>query len=99
MKKMIIIAALVSLSSAWAEVDTVIKTTTYPDGKSNVAVEYENTPGTFKLDTFEEADQNNDGCIDKKEAYDKGIRDFANYAKASAKCLNAEEYAKAMRGE
>lgn len=88
-----------TLSSAWAEVDTIIETTTYPDGERKVAVEYQNTPGSFKLDTFEEADQNNDGCLDKKEADDKGIRDFSKYAKSSPKCLNAEEYLKAMRGE
>lgn len=91
----VLLAGLI-LVTANSETVTVITTETYPDGAQETSIEYLEEDGSFKLDSFRQADKNHDGCLDKEEAHLLGIFNFSEFAKESPNCLNASEYKKAM---
>lgn len=100
MKKLMIILFVSSiLAIAHSETVTVITTETYPDGTVGTSIEYIEEDDSFKLDSFKQADKNNDGCLDREEAHLLGIFNFSEFAKVSPNCLNASEYKKAMHAK
>jgi hypothetical protein len=54
-----------------AQTMTTIETKILPNGEKEVAVEY-TKKNDFVTDSYQQADKNNDNCIDKKEAVDLG---------------------------
>lgn len=98
MKKILMLSLVVfSGSSAQAQfTETIFTIKDTKDGEQVIDVRYREKASDFKIDDFAEADQNGDGCIDRTEARDKGIMDFDRFALSNPKCLNDEEYMRAM---
>lgn len=67
------------------------------NGEEVIDIRYQETGYDFQIDSFAEADINNDGCVDRTEARDKGILDFGRFALTNKACLNEEEYMRAMQ--
>lgn len=102
MKKNIIVALAILMGSTvgYAQsVETIMVIQDTKDGEQVVDVRYREVDKKFEIDSFAEADVNGDGCLDKKEALDKGILDFNRFTVTNKNCLNEEEYERAMRSE
>ncbi|WP_077926488.1 hypothetical protein [Wohlfahrtiimonas larvae] len=77
--------------------ETILTIQDTKDGEQVIDVRYKEKASDFEIDSFIEADQNGDGCIDRTEARDKGIMDFDRFVLTNSQCLNEEEYLRAMR--
>lgn len=99
MKKntMLSLAILMASSLVYAQsVETIFTIQNTKDGEQVVDVRYQKVPYDFEIDTFAEADKNGDGCLDRAEALDMGILNFDRFARTNKKCLNEDEYLRAM---
>ncbi|WP_077926954.1 hypothetical protein [Wohlfahrtiimonas populi] len=98
MKKILMMSLAVLVGSvAYAQsTETIFIIQDTKDGEQVVDVHYREKTSDFEIDSFTEADQNGDGCIDRTEARDKGIMDFNRFATSNPQCLNEEEYLRAM---
>ncbi len=99
MKKILILSfVLFAASVAQAQsTETIFIIQDTKDGEKVVDVRYQEKEREFFIDVFAEVDQNGDGCVDQAEARDKGILDFDRFALTNPKCLNEEEYMRAMQ--
>ncbi len=84
------------VAPAWAANETVITTITYPDGSQEVQVQQQPRETPYAANSFEEADVNGDGRVDRREAYDSGILNIAPSDHDRNGWLDPTEYADAL---
>ncbi len=101
MKKifMMLVASIVCSQVVIAQSrDAVITRQINADGSSEV-INIEQVPREMRRAamTFESADENGDGCVDRQEARNAGILSFNRFNRSNPRCLNAEEFDAAMR--
>lgn len=92
MKRSLILLAMLSLSSLALAQQTGTRTQTVIDLSGNrvVGVQQEQVPLREAFPTFAEADLNGDGCVNRQEAFNVGILNFAKFARNG--CLNEQQY-------
>jgi|APFre7841882590_1041340.scaffolds.fasta_scaffold309967_1 hypothetical protein len=98
MPRLALLAVLLA-GTAFAGTETVITTEQLPDGTEKRSVEYRNVAPTPPDLSFESADQNHDGAIDRQEAHDQGILNFDRADLNRDGRLDDEEYQHALTGE
>lgn len=101
MKKLIVFGFAVLFTTGFAvaqSTETIFTVKDTTDGEEVIDVQYKLIEPDFEMDSFEEADIDGNGCLDKSEARDKGILNFEHYALTNKNCLNEEEYLRAIRG-
>ena len=90
---LLVIATLSCSSLALALEETVIQMT----GGQVTGVQQKQVPSPDAFLSFEEADANHNGCVDKQEAYNAGILAGTINKFAHRGCLNQAEYEAAAR--
>ena len=93
------IALLSGLGLAQAKTETVVTTTTNPDGTVTRQVEQREVPNSVPDQSFEWADRDGNGCIDPREAKDMGILNFAKADTKRRGCLGRDEYERALNAQ
>jgi len=89
---LLMIAVLLCSQAVLARQDTVITTT---DGQVTSVEKIDRPPPESAFMSFEEADKNGDGCVDRQEARDAGILRFGRFDRRGTGCLNREEFREA----
>lgn len=85
-----------SIGLVQAKTETIVTTTTNPDGTVTRQVEQREVPNSVPDQSFEWADRNHNGCIDRQEAKDMGILNFAKADTKRRGCLDRDEYEHAL---
>lgn len=97
-KMLVLVGMLVTTMIAHGQsTETIFTIQDTKDGEQVIDVQYEAKALEFEMDGFIQADQNGDDCVDRAEAREKGIVDFDRFALSNARCLNEEEYSRALQ--
>ena len=88
----------IQIATAQGNNTIIIETVTENGTILERQIQYEPRTSTKAANSFQDADQNYDNCVDAREAYDSGILNFNQYS-ANKKCLTETEFMNAMQGQ